>query len=376
MAAPAPVDRELRLPPLEGGPLEAGHLPGRRLPRALLLFPVLLAGTLAAATVIEVDEAVRAGGVVAPAGIHDVRLIESSTAVRVLVNVGDTVVEGQSVALLDARDRENELTDARSRLELLRTDIRRARAELDYDSERLWVALRQSSLRVDAADATLRGRLADLLITDSPRVVLERHVPGSAVMLDEAVAAYRQALVGHEAENARTAELRLDSLALARLVIEAARAEEQLKYAEDLLEQRTLRAPVAGVVLSDSILAPGNTFGVQGKLLFQIAQPGWIALLAIGERDADRVAPGQPVRLVLSAGDRALDGVVTRVAPVPVTSTAPQPEGPRYRVWARITGADRVPLRPGYTIEARIVIGSEPALHSLVRRLFNRSGRG
>jgi multidrug resistance efflux pump len=324
-----------------------------------------------------VDRSVRAAGTIAPAAVWDVRATESSPAVRIIVQVGDTVVAGQSVALLDPRERMIELTDARSRLRLLLADIARARADLEYRSTLLGVSLRQSRIRVDAADAELRGRLADLLITDPVEVVLRRHVPGSAVLLDEAVAAYQQALVTHELEAARSAELRLDSLALSRLLMEAARAREQIAHAEERVERRTVRAPAAGVVVWDSSFAAGETMRGQGELLFRIAQPEWIALLAVGERDAERITAGQEVRLVLAAGDRPLQGLVTRIAPVPAAAAGVQGAvaNPRYRVWARIPGGEAEPLRTGYTVEARIVIGREPALHSLIGRLFGR-GRG
>jgi multidrug efflux pump subunit AcrA (membrane-fusion protein) len=369
MSASAPSEYELELPPL-GDRLTRGYHGTSGALRWLAAAGLL--GTAAAAAflaVFPVDRSIPGVGQIVPLAITDVRAPDALRSVRLLVQAGDTVAVNDVVAYADGRDGQRAMEEARARVNVLAVEIERGRAELDASVIRSTASLRQARARLDAAHADLRSRLVELLDRRDPAQVLSQHVPGTSVLLDRAVAAYEQALADHGAALGSTAQLRADSLAVDRLIIERERALTDVRVAQENIDRLVIRAPANGIVLSDSLLPTGEAAHREGELLFQIAQPGWAVVVSIAERDRHRVAVGQPVRMRVNATEAVLNGSVARIGASPMVSmsgAAPT----RYRLWIEVEDPPSKLLHAGYSVQARIVLGTESALRSILRLLM------
>ena len=135
--------------------------------------------------------------------------------------------------------------------------------------------------------------------------------------------------------------------------------EAKLRLAEARLERASLRAPIAGVVLSGDL---SQSLGEPMKLgtpMFELAPDGAFRLIVkVDERDIDSIRPGQPGRAVLAAlPQTTFSFTVTRVTPVL------EANGGRnyYRVEGTLETSDPS-LRAGLEGRARIDAGE--------RRLF------
>lgn len=127
--------------------------------------------------------------------------------------------------------------------------------------------------------------------------------------------------------------------AAARAAVDAARAR---------LEQTTVRAGIAGVVLKRDVY-PGD-LATPGKELLQLGDPARLRVTAtVDERDIPRVAVGQPAVMSSDAmPGRVIHGHVTEITP------AGDPNQRAFRV--RILPDDRKPLPLGLTLEVNIVV--------------------
>ena len=160
-------------------------------------------------------------------------------------------------------------------------------------------------------------------------------------------------------------------LELAHAVAEVGKERSAIARARGLLERRTIRAPLAGVVLERSIEA-GESVAASppGPPLFTIASdPARLTIeLAIDERHVAEVRPG-PVTFTVPAArpQRTFEATVRQVslAPVPASAVSPPEAGGSapYRALLEVPNPDGT-LRPGMSVLVDVpMVSLTGALH-------------
>jgi GAF domain-containing protein/multidrug resistance efflux pump len=191
---------------------------------------------------------------------------------------------------------------------------------------------------------------------------------GSRVARGQPLAALRATALATDREAAAATLASADRLAaLARSRGDAAEERlqrirsESLRRELALLDEElgltTLRAPVAGVVLTPRLEERVGTSLAEGDLLLSIGRTDTLELeLGVDQRDVLRVRAGQPVRLRVDAlPQRTFEGAVTSIAQLPVTG---EDGVVRYAVRAAIPNPDGL-LKPEMAAHARVL--TDPA---------------
>ena len=244
------------------------------------------------------------------------------------VDLGSVVKEGQVVAVLDLRDFE-------LRVEQARTALAQARARLALPTDGAGDALkpadaslvRQAKAVLEQARLT-RGRMTEL------------HADGIVARseLDTAEAEYRVA-------EARYNEAMEEVRSRAALVDER---RTQLRIAEQQLADATLRAPFDGAV-RERHLSVGGYLDVGAPVLTIVKMHPLRLRLAVPERDAALVAVGQPVEVQVEGGRARARGTVARLSPAVDEATR------TVMIEAEVPN-ERDVLRPGAFATAEIVV--------------------
>lgn len=248
------------------------------------------------------------------------------------VDLGSVVREGEVVAVLDLKDFE-------LRVEQARTALAQARARLGLgpddgaDQARTEDAslVRQAKAVLEQARLT-RGRMSEL------------HHDGIVARseLDTAEADYRVA-------EARYNEALEEVRGRAALVAER---RTQLRIAEQQLADATLRAPFDGAV-RERHLSVGGYLDVGAPVLTIVKMHPLRLRLAVPERDAARVAIGQEVDVrVEGAGRASARGIVARLSPAVDEATR------TVMIEAEVPNEQDV-LRPGAFANAEIVVDAD-----------------
>ncbi len=377
MSAPRPApSRTLRLPdlPVEGTP--GAGLVRRAVSVVLLLLGGLLAITLVVAAVVSIDITADGSGILEPTRIWPVRTQEPGTVLDVLVATGDSVVPGQALVRLDTLASATGLAQLRATAAESRLTYEHSLATRGVDQRQLDERIRQAQSALLRARALLRQRLTDFGFPDNVDSILRTYRPGSHTAIDLALAD----LIAAEADSGSLAAQRqvVDAkrFDLARERSEAQRSAAQVALSREQLDRLTLRAPAAGVVLTERIERLLGAYEKQGDLVLEIGDPrNWQATLYVDERDVHEVHVGDEVKVEVQAFARKED-----LLPARVVFVAQEPADARetggYRVVATIdpdvvTG--RGPeLRRGYTVRGKILTRSGPILIVLWRYLTRR----
>ncbi len=229
---------------------------------------------------------------------------------EVLVEEGDTVRQGQVLALLVADELAARVDAAEQVLAARDAALAKVLAgarEMERKEARAAVEEARAVLDVARVENERRRRLLS-------KEVLSR---------EEADRAEREYRVATERLDASRQRFRLvDDPAreedVKRAMAEVAEARSRVAEARALAEKAAIRSPIDGVVLrkhrragemvSVSFDTPVVTVGDIGRLRVRAD---------VDERDIDRVAVGQKVRLMAEAyGDRTFTGTVTRIAKI------------------------------------------------------------
>lgn len=157
------------------------------------------------------------------------------------------------------------------------------------------------------------------------------------------------------------------------MVIALARAEQaraQLALIEAELARMAVLAPFDGVVLQGDLIQSVGAPFERGKPLLQVAPDDrQRVVIHVDERDIDRVSPGQPARLALSA--LPWDTIALQVQRV--TPVARLVEGRNgFEVEASLAAADASRVRPGLQGVARIEVGHATLGWIWTHRLIDR----
>lgn len=292
---------------------------------------------------VEVQEQALGARIVAE-GVARLSAPEAGVVREVAVAVGQRVEAGQLLVALEDEDLRLRVEAAEARVRELTARI--AALGDEAAASAAGAAAGQQALAAEAAvtDAQVeearayaaeaeaeRARVAALLA----RGAASRSELESAEAEARASAARVQALLGARrgASAARAAEGYAGDAARSRLVAsgeslqaERAEAEAELSRARRALEARTVRAPVAGIVVERPPLSPGQRVEA-GELLVVLAPEGPRVVEASfdAERAVGRVEAGQAARVrvrsegalayrpatVLRVGGEARDGLVT-----------------------------------------------------------------
>jgi len=251
----------------------------------------------------DLARSVVATGKIEPLSRVEVKSKASGIIKVLLVNVGDTVQEGQILA--------------------------------ELDKEQLQAAVRETEALQAAAEANLKSAKANHARTkieaegpDVPflRRTMERaqkmHSDGliSLSQVEDAEKEYRMAV---NRQNSAIGNLAVTDAQIAQAEAQISQAKAALDRAQDALTFATIRSPINGVVLSrdrevgdavSSILAVGS----QATLIMTLGDMREVYVKGkVDESDIGRVYLGQPARInVESFKDKKFSGKVTKISPM------------------------------------------------------------
>jgi len=380
---------ELRLPSLDPRATPGRRLTNRAITWALIAILFSLIAVFVIAATVDFRVAVKGNGVLEPAEVWSVRTLEAGLVDEILVPTGALVSEGQVIARMDTLAHAQLLRQLLNQRDALHADFATERATAPVEREIDVQALADAAGRSLRARAALQARLTDYKVNDSLESWLRTYRAGKHVALDMAVAELRSAEAQQTAQEARVRLHDLDGYRADARRVELERIEAEIAVARAKLDRLTIRAPAAGVVLTDRVdLLEGAPLGA-GDVLLEIAETAdWHASVFVSQKDVHRIRSGDRVLIQVAGlrfgGAEEIEGWVVSVAQDPVSrfldsqaETRAMSEG-RYRVVVELAaqeiaqlGPDR--LRRGYTVEASIVTRSTNGLR-LIWHLIQTRG--
>jgi HlyD family secretion protein len=261
----------------------------------------------------------------------------SAPVSRFLVNRGDHVKAGQLLAVLENKDLQAAVADAKGAYEQADANYRSVSAATVPDA----VAKAQADVQAakEALDASQK-------LVDSRRQLLEQGAIARR-LVDEATVSWAQAKSQYD-----TAQRHLESVQSVGRIEDvksaaAQRDSAQARYqaAQAQLAYSEIRSPISGIVADRPLFA--GEMAVPGSPLLTIMDvSSIIARVNVPQDQAGYVKLGQPAQLVSSDGAEAA-GKVTVVSP------AVDPQGTTVEVWVQAPNPGER-LRPGGTVHATI----------------------
>lgn len=253
-------------------------------------------------------------GIVEPLAKVEVKSRIAGQVKRVLVDVGDKVVKGQPIILLDTTESERELARAEADVAAAKANLARLlagprpeeRAEARAD-----LALAETEYARASAEFK-RSRPAQEAGTLTVRELdqIRADYIGSQARLSAARARLARIMAGSRIEDIDQARAQLK------------RAEVALQSARDQLGYGTIRATMTGVVIKRGIepgefVSPGVSALAQGGAIMTIADLSKLVITSnLNQVDIGKVRKGLPVDVrVDSAPGRVFHGRISKVAP-------------------------------------------------------------
>jgi HlyD family secretion protein len=234
--------------------------------------------------------------------------IEQERIAQVMVEEGDAVAAGQTLATLQVQRLQAQMDQARSQAEALQEVVKRLEAGTrvqQIDQARAEVA--SAKTRVANADQTYQR----LLKTASGGVTSEQDVDNARTQL---VVAKAQLEVKAKDLNLALEGPRKEDIAEARSQLQAAKAAVDLFKIR--LDDMTLKAPAAGVI-QNRILEPGEMAGpTRPVFTLALTDPKWVRAY-VPEPDLGRIAMGMKalIRSDSFAG-QTFEGWIGFISPV------------------------------------------------------------
>ena len=277
-----------------------------------VLVPLLIVAVLAGVGWIAWPHAGGTDGPLTLYGNVDVRLVDVAFRVEgrlsdLLVDEGDMVAEGQTLARVDTGYLEDALALAQARLEGQQAQVDKlvagSRAE-EIAQARAKVAERRAAL-VNAR--ATHERQKELVRTDAAS---RQKLDDAKAALDQAEAQLKQA---QEALDLAVNGTREEDLRAAHAQLKADRA--LLTLAERRLDDAVLKAPAAGTVQTrareiGAVLMPGATV-----YTIALASPVWVRTY-VAEPELGRAVPGAKVEVTTdAAADKVYHGQIGFVSP-------------------------------------------------------------
>lgn len=376
----ARAPRIFRLPSLREDGTPGGAIVRRAVTLLLAGFGAILLIALVAGALVTTDVAIDASGIVEPVRVWPVRSQETGTVVEVLVTAGDTVREGQPLVRLDTLQLVSSLAQLRTEAAAARLEYQRAAAARAIEQRQIEERARQAEAARIRAMGALRGRLSDDGLPVNADSVLRHYRVGTRVSIDLAIADVQAAESEIRNNAAEQGTRAVRELELGKQREQIAGLDLQVAALQARLARLVVRAPAAGVVLTEQLDQLRGTLEHEGDLLLAIADPGrWRAALRLSETDVHEVRVGDPVKIEVQAFPRDRDllrGTVVSVAEEPVSAQGANGAATVYRVVAAIEtdslDAGQRDLRSGYTVRGRIITRSGRILSLLWRNLMKR----
>jgi len=284
----------------------------------------------------------------------------SGRITSVAVSEGDRVVAGDVLYTIDDREAVFMLAQLEAEANRLRAEIAReeARAGIATSKAGSQVAARQAGTRsasasVEAARSNLENAQQE---HDRTKNLFEQgRIPKSTYdlarnTLDTAAQALLRAQAEREtaAADQRTAsitgeEVRLIDFDLSVLQAELERAEARVEAQKVVLEQHTIRAPIAGVI--DELFYDAGEHSLHGFRMALMHDPDTVWVSAnIKETDIRNVHPGAEVKVKADSNpSSAIRGRVTRVREATLSEAAMMPNPNASGVFTKIT--QRIKIR-------------------------------
>jgi RND family efflux transporter MFP subunit len=287
----------------------------------------------------------------------------SGTLVRLHVDLGDRVREGQPVAELDRREAELAVDQLRADLGVARESLARARAAADATRANL-ERIRESrrSLTADVAraraDAEWKAReLARREELHGKELIAAREVDQARAeaQASSALVQMAETALAQHGDQVRAADAQLDADLGG---IKAAEAQiRQREAALDLgrkhLGDTVVLAPISGLVARRHV-GPGEFVKDNTPLFTLVAVDPLKYAGTVAERAAPEIRAGQEVRIEVEAfGSRSFPGQVTRIAPVVDVPTR------TLALEARVPNGQGL-LKPGFFARGVVLTRREP----------------
>jgi HlyD family secretion protein len=247
--------------------------------------------TVSAAALMPLRDRVIATGLVAAVEEVQVQpLIEGQPIETLLADVGDTVAEGQVLAVLS----DDTLTLQMAQLVAQRASVAAA------------VAQAEASLIEATASADEAQRVADR----------------NDQLVEQGTIAQAQADQAEAAAEAARARVRAAEQGIASAHAQGELVEAQIASLELQLARTEVRAPVAGIIVARNAQVGAIASAAGGPAMFTIVRDGALEMQAeVSEGDLLRLAPGQTVSLTGIGWPAAIAGTVRLVEPTIDTRT-------------------------------------------------------
>jgi RND family efflux transporter MFP subunit len=248
------------------------------------------------------------------------------TVLRLHVDLGDAVREGQPLADLDRREANLTVDQLQADLLAARENLARVRAAADASRANL-ERVRESRRGLEAdverarADAEWKRReLERAQELHAKELIAARDVDQARAQHQAAAALVQmtETTLHQHAEQVRVAEAQLeaDLGAVKAADAQVRQREAAVELGQKRVTDTVVAAPISGVVAKRHI-APGEFVKDNTALYTLVATDPLKYAGTVPERAAPEMRAGQDVRLTVDAfGSRAFPGQVTRVAPV------------------------------------------------------------
>ncbi len=278
---------------------------------------------------------------------------------EILVDEGDTVRAGQTIARIDDREyraqlaeTEAEMAKGAAQLALLR------KGPLEIEIDRLRKVVERSKMQVSYAEKEYE-RVGELyrknLVSPNEYEKAQQELDLSRKDLERSEGDLRVLAVGNRPETIREAEAEMDRL----------RASQA--YLAQQIERAEIRSPLAGIVSTHRLRDRLKEFLEIGDEICEIVSCGKMLLeMPVSEKDIVDVREGMPVKLkARSLPAAAFPGRVVSVPPVAVDRM----NRTVLIVTAEVDNPQYV-LKPGMTGAARIYCGKRSLIDLLTRKII------
>lgn len=222
---------------------------------------------------------------------------------RLHVEVGDLVKAGDILAELDKENLNARVREARANLQAAEAGLAGARAQLE-----------KNKVEAEGPDVEFARRAAQR----ADDLYTQKLMPQSE--LDQARSAYEQAM---NRQRAAESQLVVSRAKVTETQAQVAQARASLERADEELRNTTLRAPIAGMVLTRDVevgspVSSILNLGANATLVMTLGDIGEVFVRGkVDESDVGRIRMEQPARIsVETFKDRKFDGRVTLISPM------------------------------------------------------------
>lgn len=222
---------------------------------------------------------------------------------RLHVEVGDLVEAGDVLAELDKENLNARVREARANLQAAEAGLAGARAQLE-----------KNKVEAEGPDVEFARRAAQR----ADDLYKQKLMPQSE--LDQARSAYEQAM---NRQRAAESQLVVSRAKVTETQAQVAQARASLERADEELRNTTIRAPIAGMVLTRDVevgspVSSILNLGANATLVMTLGDIGQVFVRGkVDESDVGRVRMEQPARIsVETFKDRKFEGRVTLISPM------------------------------------------------------------